>query len=284
VLARFSPDRTIFTTNMHLSFLLLLSLCTILAVRSQNCGCASGYCCSQYGYCGKTAEYCGTGCRSGPCTGGIHPPSPPSHPPSHPPSPPQSSGGRPIIATWYCSLDGSKGSCFPGSCGTYSAAISGYGIAALNPSDFDGGSLCQYKGSSCGQCWQLTGPGGTAHIQVTDCCAGYPGNPSCLSSSQPNCDWCADNNNQHFDLDWNSYATVCGNQVNAGHCQLSSAKKITCPAHAVGEMSILNSTSVTALGTPVWAIAILALAAIVIILLIVVIVLLGVRKYKEERA
>jgi len=262
-----------------LSFLLLLSLLCTSLVNSQNCGCASGNCCSQYGYCGTTSAYCGAGCKSGPCTG-SHPP-----PTSHPPPPPPPSGGRPIIATWYCSLDGSKGSCFPGSCGTYSPAVSGYGIAALNPSDFDGGSVCKYKGSACGQCWQLTGPGGTAHIQVTDCCAGYPGNPSCLSSSQSNCDWCADNNNQHFDLDWNSYATVCGSQVNAGHCQLSSAKKISCPSGAVAEMSTnLNSTSVTQLGTPVWATAILALAAIVIILLVVVIVLLGISKYKEERA
>ncbi|XP_047335913.1 uncharacterized protein LOC124939484 [Impatiens glandulifera] len=36
---------------------------------AQNCGCAPGFCCSQFGYCGQTKEYCGTGCRSGPCSG-----------------------------------------------------------------------------------------------------------------------------------------------------------------------------------------------------------------------
>ncbi|EPS66639.1 hypothetical protein M569_08138, partial [Genlisea aurea] len=39
-------------------------------VSGQNCGCAAGYCCSQYGYCGTTAPYCGTNCRSGPCYSG----------------------------------------------------------------------------------------------------------------------------------------------------------------------------------------------------------------------
>ncbi|ESQ38983.1 hypothetical protein EUTSA_v10001575mg [Eutrema salsugineum] len=36
-------------------------------VTSQNCGCASDFCCSQYGYCGQTDDYCGDGCREGPC-------------------------------------------------------------------------------------------------------------------------------------------------------------------------------------------------------------------------
>jgi len=233
---------------------------------------------SQWGYCGTGSSYCGAGCKGGPCYGGGGGSNPP-------PPPPPSNGGRPIIATWYCSLDGSKGSCFPGSCGTYSSAVSGFGIAALNPSDFDGGSACQYQGSSCGQCWQLTGPGGTANIQVTDCCAGYPGNPSCLSSTQADCDWCADNNNQHFDLDWNSYATVCGGQVDAGHCQLSSATLIGCPGGAVADASTnLNSSNSTVLGTPMWAVAMIALATIVVVLLVVVIVLLGLRKHNPERA
>nr|BAA22966.1 chitinase [Chenopodium amaranticolor] len=34
---------------------------------AQNCGCASGLCCSKYGYCGTTAAYCGDGCKQGPC-------------------------------------------------------------------------------------------------------------------------------------------------------------------------------------------------------------------------
>jgi len=153
----------------------------------------------------------------------------------------------------------------------------------MNPSDFDGGSVCQYKGSACGQCWRVSGPGGTANVQVTDCCAGYPGNPSCLSSTQPDCDWCADNNNQHFDLDWNSYATVCGNQVDAGHCQLSSAVRISCSSGAVADSST-NLSTTTELGTPVWAIAMIALASVVLVLLIVAIVLLTIRKNREERS
>ncbi|KAI3444013.1 hypothetical protein Pfo_000678 [Paulownia fortunei] len=36
-------------------------------VLGQNCGCASGLCCSQYGYCGTGNDYCGAGCQAGPC-------------------------------------------------------------------------------------------------------------------------------------------------------------------------------------------------------------------------
>ncbi|XP_021750895.1 endochitinase EP3-like [Chenopodium quinoa] len=39
--------------------------CTMVA--AQNCGCASGVCCSQYGYCGNGDAYCGKGCKQGPC-------------------------------------------------------------------------------------------------------------------------------------------------------------------------------------------------------------------------
>ncbi|KAJ4891700.1 Chitinase family protein [Raphanus sativus] len=54
-----------------ISLLLLLCLLCLYSetVKSQNCGCASGVCCSQYGYCGNGPDYCGSGCRSGPCTG-----------------------------------------------------------------------------------------------------------------------------------------------------------------------------------------------------------------------
>nr|ABY66958.1 class IV chitinase [Vitis pseudoreticulata] len=37
------------------------------AAVAQNCGCASGLCCSKYGYCGTGSDYCGDGCQSGPC-------------------------------------------------------------------------------------------------------------------------------------------------------------------------------------------------------------------------
>lgn len=34
---------------------------------AQNCGCASGLCCSKFGYCGTGNAYCGDGCQAGPC-------------------------------------------------------------------------------------------------------------------------------------------------------------------------------------------------------------------------
>ncbi|KAJ4954550.1 hypothetical protein NE237_011333 [Protea cynaroides] len=54
--------------------LLAITLAGILArlmlesTMAQNCGCASGFCCSKYGYCGTSLIYCGTGCQSGPCS------------------------------------------------------------------------------------------------------------------------------------------------------------------------------------------------------------------------
>ncbi|CAH2059273.1 unnamed protein product [Thlaspi arvense] len=51
---------------------LILILCLLgfysKIVKSQNCGCSLGLCCSQFGYCGTGKEYCGPGCRSGPCS------------------------------------------------------------------------------------------------------------------------------------------------------------------------------------------------------------------------
>ncbi|WVZ86243.1 hypothetical protein U9M48_033056 [Paspalum notatum var. saurae] len=45
----------------------LALLCAAGPAAAQNCGCASGLCCSQYGYCGTGDAYCGTGCQAGPC-------------------------------------------------------------------------------------------------------------------------------------------------------------------------------------------------------------------------
>eukprot|EP00026_Physarum_polycephalum_P020043 Phypoly_transcript_22384.p1 GENE.Phypoly_transcript_22384~~Phypoly_transcript_22384.p1 ORF type:complete len:155 (+),score=23.00 Phypoly_transcript_22384:77-541(+) len=138
--------------------------------------------------------------------------------------------GIPNIATWYCSLDGSKGSCFPGGCGTYNDPNPGTGITALNPALFGTGSACSYKGPACGQCWSLQGPAGHRIVTVTDCCAGYPNQPSCLQDpSDPSCDWCAKGDNNHFDLDYDSFVTVCGSAgVQAGHCVLQDAAKVGC--------------------------------------------------------
>jgi chitinase len=49
--------------------LLLVVVVSVNVVYAQNCGCASGLCCSKWGYCGTTSAYCGNGCQSGPCYG-----------------------------------------------------------------------------------------------------------------------------------------------------------------------------------------------------------------------
>lgn len=53
-----------------LTTLLFLILTVSKPVASQNCGCASDFCCSKYGYCGTTDEFCGDGCQAGPCRSG----------------------------------------------------------------------------------------------------------------------------------------------------------------------------------------------------------------------
>lgn len=55
------------SSGNSLMVLLLVLLLVGVTVNAQNCGCASGLCCSQYGYCGSGTTYCGTGCKSGPC-------------------------------------------------------------------------------------------------------------------------------------------------------------------------------------------------------------------------
>ncbi|CAN7007525.1 unnamed protein product [Brassica oleracea var. botrytis] len=50
-----------------LTTLFFLILAVSKPVASQNCGCASGLCCSSAGFCGTTDEYCGEGCKEGPC-------------------------------------------------------------------------------------------------------------------------------------------------------------------------------------------------------------------------
>jgi len=169
--------------------------------------CTGGLCCSQYGYCGTGPAYCGPGCQGGPCTSTTGS---------------STTGGGPTgsgIATYYCTI--SSGNCFPGACGTYSS-INNNGIAALNPELYGGQSTCYYKGSNCGTCYYVTGPAGGARVAVTDCCAGYPNDPTCTSDpSDPTCDWCAHNDHDHFDLDEVSFMTVCGQAgYNAGHCSI----------------------------------------------------------------
>ncbi|PSR84749.1 Endochitinase [Actinidia chinensis var. chinensis] len=61
-----------------LSFRNILMTLTLVGILSgilpeitlgQNCGCASGLCCSQFGFCDTGNDFCGTGCQSGPCIG-----------------------------------------------------------------------------------------------------------------------------------------------------------------------------------------------------------------------
>eukprot|EP01103_Thecamoeba_quadrilineata_P010738 TRINITY_DN2402_c0_g1_i2.p1 TRINITY_DN2402_c0_g1~~TRINITY_DN2402_c0_g1_i2.p1 ORF type:complete len:172 (+),score=14.51 TRINITY_DN2402_c0_g1_i2:31-546(+) len=137
----------------------------------------------------------------------------------------------PIWATYYCSLQnpGQVGSCNTGACGFQVGPNMGYGIAALNPTYYDGGSACQYQGSACGQCWAISGPSGSTTVIISDCCAGYPGDCSCLSCpGQDGCNWCG-NDNLHFDLDLGSFETVCGQGgYEAGSCQLNNAYQTSC--------------------------------------------------------
>jgi len=136
---------------------------------------------------------------------------------------------------------------------------------------------CHYLGSSCGQCWQLRGPGGTKNIQVTDCCDGYAGHPSCLTSTEGLCDWCHANDHQHFDLDWDSFVTVCGSQVDQGNCHISSAVPISCGSNAVADAtaSTLGSSDTSPAGVPTWGIALFVLSSIMIVALIAIIVILA---------
>jgi len=195
-----------------------------------------GYCCSQYGYCGTTSDYCGTGCQNGPCTGSGSTSGGTSPPPGG-----ELSGTS--IATYYCSLSSpqTEGYCYntgdpnhEADCTIDVTSIpSGLGIAANNPLLFTKGSstTCHWNGANCGSCYTLVGPSGSKTVMITDCCAGYPG--SCLCSqgcTASNCDWCAANDHNHFDLDFDSFQTVCGSQgVQNGHCVLNSATLVTCP-------------------------------------------------------
>jgi len=196
-----------------------LSGCPVASGLCPGTPCASGLCCSQYGYCGTTSAFCGTGCQAG-CTGSSS-------------SSSGSNGGYtyPAVATYYCSLSNPSavGSCFPGSCGTYSS-INGHGIAAINPLAFDGTSACEYQGSSCGSCYHIVGPVNSATVAVTDCCAGYVADQSCETAPPGvTCDWCAKNDHMHFDLDLDTFSSICGSAgLNAGHCAISSFAKVAC--------------------------------------------------------
>jgi hypothetical protein len=114
-----------------------------------------------------------------------------------------------------------------------------------------------------GLCYELTGPGGTVVVALTDRCGGYckcggSGYQECgpcvsAPDMQPNCpcvgtvpglysnccglgcgavkadcDWCASNNHPHFDLDTGAFNHLCGPQAGNGSCKLQSVKFVSC--------------------------------------------------------
>jgi len=115
-----------------------------------------------------------------------------------------------------------------------------------------------------GLCYELTGPGGTVLVALTDRCGGYctcngsateecgpcvnaadmnPGCPcvgtappeytnccgvGCATALNPQCDWCSSNNHPHFDLDTASFNRICGALAPDGSCKLSRVTFVHC--------------------------------------------------------
>ncbi len=114
-----------------------------------------------------------------------------------------------------------------------------------------------------GLCYEVSGPGGTALVAVTDRCGGYctckgsgmqecgpcvnaeDMSPGCAcvgtvpdlhgeccgrgcSTVKQDCDWCASNNHPHFDLDVDAFNWVCGADRVNGSCRLSRARFVPC--------------------------------------------------------
>lgn len=114
-----------------------------------------------------------------------------------------------------------------------------------------------------GLCYEITGPGGTAVVAVTDRCGGYckcNGSgfqecgpcvnaptmvPNCpcvgtapslygeccglgCPTTKADCDWCASNNHPHYDLDDSTFNWVCGPKAINGSCQLSAVHYVPC--------------------------------------------------------
>jgi hypothetical protein len=105
-----------------------------------------------------------------------------------------------------------------------------------------------------GLCYEVTGPGGSALLAITDRCGGYCKCPSlgandfnecgqckeaadltplCECRGTDNCgtqqcDWCAANNHPHFDVDDDTFNHLCGDQSLQGSCQLANVKFVPC--------------------------------------------------------
>jgi hypothetical protein len=115
-----------------------------------------------------------------------------------------------------------------------------------------------------GLCYELTGPGGTVLVALTDRCGGYckcngsgfqecgpcvnatdmQTNCPCVGTAPPaysaccgatcggtvnaQCDWCASNNHPHFDLDVATFNRICAANATQGSCKLSGARFVHC--------------------------------------------------------
>jgi len=114
-----------------------------------------------------------------------------------------------------------------------------------------------------GVCYEVTGPGGSAIVALTDRCGGYcrckgsgfmecgpcvnandmvpqcacvgpvPGvSDACCgrgcSETKADCDWCASNNHPHFDLDTGAFNHVCGVDAKNGSCRITKVRPIAC--------------------------------------------------------
>jgi hypothetical protein len=118
---------------------------------------------------------------------------------------------------------------------------------------------------------------------VTDCCAGYPGNPSCLSENPPaDCDWCAANSHSHFDLDVDTFERVCGS-TGLGHCQLTQAIQVGCPSGFSAVVADATAIDANPANLSVAVIVGIAVGAVVgVALLVGIIVFLVKRPNKTE--
>ncbi|KAK4781124.1 hypothetical protein SAY87_017230 [Trapa incisa] len=78
-------------SNLVVTFVLYVGMVSMALSRftafAQQCGnqtggalCPAGLCCSQWGWCGTGDAYCGSGCQSGPCSGGSTPTPTPTTP------------------------------------------------------------------------------------------------------------------------------------------------------------------------------------------------------------
>jgi hypothetical protein len=145
-------------------------------------------------------------------------------------------------------------------CGASAASAKCVGIVASPPMMI--GNREKYKenwglglSEASGLCYEVTGPGGSALLAITDRCGGYCKCPASgadeynecgLCKEAPDltplcqcrgpgscgagqlCDWCAANNHPHFDLDEDAFNHVCGGEAFKGSCQLSKARFVPC--------------------------------------------------------